>query len=1281
MRWWIAWLAGFFLVLAPCSADAQKHAPEAVVLQLKWTHLFQFAGFYMAKEKGYYEAAGLEVSIREKGPGVNIVRDVLSGEATYGVSDSALVLERLRGNPVVALNAVFQHSPLVLLSLKSAGIETVTDLRGRRVMISPESAENVSVRAMLKSHDVADSEMHIIPMSFNLEDLVTGKVDAFTAYLSDQPVTLQQRGVAYSVLNPEDYGFDFYGDMLFTSEAELQAHPDRVRKFIDASLKGWRYAFEHIDETIDVIVKKYASPALSREKLRAEAKALKRISGIDSEQFGRIDMEKIRTIANTFAVSGMGAGQQKRLAGFVYEPDALAMSEAEKAFVAEHPVIRVSNEYDWPPYDYRVDALPKGYAVDYMRLLARKIGVELEFVPGGWTDLLGMLERREIDAVHLMSKTPKRETYALFSDLFVQSDRVIVTQTGEKGIHSMEDLSGKRVAAVEGWANAEMMKRNHPQIRIVYKKSAEALLDAVAYGEADAAVLDYMVANYFIKQKMLSNLKVAADVTDKDDESLYIGVRNDWPLLRGLFNKAMAQVSDGERMALNDKWLFRGRNDDAKAVRLNADEAAYLRKKRVLKTCVDPNWMPLEKLENGQYIGMGSDYLELFRQRLGIPIEVVKTATWTESVRDAKARNCDMFVFSMDTPERRTYLNITKPLVAPPLVLATRMDTWIFTDLNEITDQKIGIVSGYALADVLAKKYPHIDFVYVTSIDEGLEKVARGELFAFLDAFSVLGYRIQRDYLGELKIAGRFEDTWDLGVGVRNDEPELYTIFEKVVASIGNDERKAIENKWVSVKYEQGFDYDTFWKVLVIFVAILLAVLYRNRQLVMHQRELDAKNRELEEEKAKVNYIAFHDDLTGLPNRAGFLERLEHAIGLARRHEGRIAVLFVDLDRFKMVNDTMGHDTGDAMLKEVAKRIGTVLRDTDTLSRVGGDEFVILMETFRHPNDAAFVSEKVLDVIKKSLKIGEFELQMTASIGITIYPDDGTDRHTLIKNADSAMYLAKEDGKNNYRFYTKKLSDEVHRRLQIEHDLRNAVEKGELSLVYQPQYLLSTHRVIAAEALLRWEHGDAFIGPDEFIPIAEESGIIVPIGEWIFETACREFMRWHALGLEIETIAVNVSSVQFSHGNIVSRFKAIVDRVGIDPQAVEIEITERYIMEHTEQNQAILEELRKIGFKISVDDFGTGYSSMSYLKMLPLDTIKIDKSFIDDIPHDKNDVAISRAILALAKSLDYSVVAEGIEYQEQENFLKEHGCDVGQGYLFSRPLKPDAFVAFMQDRS
>ena len=1270
------------LLVSAHLCHAENLSPERVSLQLKWTHIYQFAGFYMAKEKGYYSEAGLDVQIREKGPGVNVVNEVLSGKATYGVSDSALILERMQGRDVVALKALFQHSPLILLSRKDAGIDSLEALRGKRVMIAPESSRNISVMAMLKSHGMDLDDVKVVPMTFNLEDLIDRKADAFTAYLTDQPFAMRERGIDYTVLNPLDYGFDFYGDILFTSERERADHPERLKRFVHASMKGWRYAFEHIDETIEVLKNSYVPENVSRAKLRAEAEALRKISGIEEGRFGLLERDKIAAIANTFAVMGHGVNVSGQLDGFVYDVDAFSLTKEERAFVAEHPLIRVSSEFDWPPYDYVRDGDPEGYSIDYMKLLAKKIGVEIEFVTGKWTDLQKRLETKQIDVIHLISKTPEREKYALYSDLYVTSSRVIVTQHSETEIHDMKDLANRRVAAVEGWAISDVMHARYPQMRLVNKASAEELLDAVAYGEADAAVMDYTVANYLIGKKMLGNLKIAARVDPDDNEKLYIGIRNDWPLLQRLFNKALHHISDEERLELNNKWLLQGSSSlGSQHLYLSVAEQIYLQNKHRLTTCVDPNWMPLEKIEDGQYIGMGAEYLKLFETRLGTPIDVLPTKTWAESVRNAKSRRCDMYVFSMDTPERRTYMNVTRPLIAPPLVLATRMDAWFYTDLNDLGDEKIGIVDGYALADVIREKYPNVHFVFVESLDEGLKKVTDGELFGFLDAFPVLGYMIQKHYLGELKIAGRFEDTWDLGVALRNDEPELFSIFQKVVDSIGDEDRRKIENQWVAVAYERGFDYMLMWQIIAVFAVLMAIMFYRNRQLLRHQRELDEKNRELEEQKAKMDFIAYHDGLTMLPNRTSFQERLSHAIVLAKRNQTRIAVLFVDLDRFKIVNDTLGHHVGDEMLREIAERLQSTLRETDTLSRIGGDEFTILIESLRHPNDAAFVAEKVLEIVKQPIKTGGYELGTTASIGIALYPDDGDETGTLVKNADSAMYLAKSMGKDSYRFYTKKLSDDVHRRMQIEHDLRIAIEKKELSLLYQPQYDLESQRVVAAEALVRWQHGrEGEIPPSEFIPIAEDSGIIFQIGEWVFETACREFMRWKEMGLSIDAIAINVSSVQFNQEHIVSRFKSITEKVGIDPQAVEIEITERYIMEHTQQNQTILEELRSIGFRISVDDFGTGYSSMSYLKTLPLDTIKIDKSFIDDIPHDKNDVAISKAILALAKSLDYTVVAEGIEYAEQERFLREHQCDIGQGYLFSRPLSAEKFVAFMKAR-
>ncbi len=439
---------------------------------------------------------------------------------------------------------------------------------------------------------------------------------------------------------------------------------------------------------------------------------------------------------------------------------------------------------------------------------------------------------------------------------------------------------------------------------------------------------------------------------------------------------------------------------------------------------------------------------------------------------------------------------------------------------------------------------------------------------------------------------------------------------------------------------------------------------------------------EIIEMEEKAEYLAYHDSLTQLPNRANFERQIVDIFDLAKISKEKVAILFVDLDRFKVINDTLGHHIGDGMLVELAERIKKVLGENDLLARIGGDEFVVILNPVKEKKDAGVMAVQILSVIREPINVQDYHLNTTASIGIALYPNDGNDRNTIVKHADSAMYHAKEKGKDNYQFYTKQLSLDVQARLNLEQELLHAMEREELFLYYQPQYYLKSGKISGAEALLRWENPNlGRVSPDKFISIAEETGIIVNIGYFVFEEACKAYMHWKEQGLDIDSISVNISSVQFREDDLFEKLKEIILKIGIPPYEIEIEITESFIMEYSTTNLTILEDLRNIGCKISIDDFGTGYSSMSYMKSLALDTIKIDKSFVMDLPHATHDVEVSKAIIALSKSLGYHVIAEGIETPEQEKFLLEHHCDIGQGYYFAKPMDSRAFVAFVKEKN
>lgn len=429
-----------------------------------------------------------------------------------------------------------------------------------------------------------------------------------------------------------------------------------------------------------------------------------------------------------------------------------------------------------------------------------------------------------------------------------------------------------------------------------------------------------------------------------------------------------------------------------------------------------------------------------------------------------------------------------------------------------------------------------------------------------------------------------------------------------------------------------------------------------------------------------LSYLAQYDSLTGLANRNLFRERLGRALIRADRNKSLVALMFIDLDRFKNINDTLGHDAGDKLLIEVSKRLEKCTRDGDTVARLGGDEFTVILEDINHVDDAANVARKILVALEPAIKLDEHEVFMTPSIGVTIYPVDDTSENNLLKNADTAMYRAKERGRNGFQFYTAGMNTRTIERLELEAGLRRALKNDEFVLYYQPKIAIDNRQIIGAEALIRWQHKKlGLIPPMEFIPIAEETGLIVPIGEWVIQTACKQVASWQEAGFSGLRMAVNISARQFRDSDIVKVVLDAVIQTNINPRDLEVEITESMLMEDTSVNIAALKELKDNGVHISIDDFGTGYSSLSYLKRFNIDALKIDKSFVRDITTDSDDAAIASAIIALGQSLRLIVVAEGVETEDQLVFLKTQGCHEAQGYLFSRPLTAANFIQLLQE--
>ena len=768
----------FILLFLPLHLIAKK---EQVVLQLSWLHQFEYAGYYAAKEKGFYDKVDLDVVIRE----MNylrkdfVIEDVLSEKINFAISYSSIIERFLKGDDLIFIANFLKHSPLVLATQKN--IRLPSDILGKRFMGGNDALKNTAMNLMLKQFNITEKDFIDIPQTFDMNDFIEKKVDLTTIFLTNQVYTLNKKGIKYNIINPEDYGAEFYINNLFTSKTQYLKYPHRVKAFKAATIKGWDYALSNKEEIVDLILEKYNSQNKTREELLFEANQIENLILKSVYPLGSIDIKRVKRIADAYVQLGIVKDKSRlnKVEEFIYEPE---------------------------------------------------------------------------------------NSYMQFT-----------------------------------------------------KKQKE-----------------------------------------------------------------------------------------------------YLKDKKELFLCIDPNWMPFEKInEDGKHIGLSSDYFNIFRKELGIPITLVKTDSWTQTLEYLKTRKCDILSLGMNTKDRREFLNFSSAYITTPLVLTTKPGITFIDDLTNLENKKIGIVKDYSFEKVLKEKYPFLEIVNVSNVDDGLSKVIKGDLFGFIGVLPIAAHKFQEMYLGQLKIAAKFDEVLELSMGFRNDEPQLVTIFENMLSKIGEERKKYIYNKYVAISYETLKDYTLVIYSVVFFVFIICFFIYWNRKLHKQKEEtekllteLKITEKLLEEKNKKLEKLSTTDKLTNIYNRQKLDIELSKEVYRSNRTGHSFSLIMIDIDFFKSTNDLYGHQVGDLVLIEFANIVKKSLRKYDVFGRWGGEEFLIICPHTKKEG-AKIKAESLREEIEKN----EFKEvgKKTCSIGVTTYKKNDNEE-IILNRADKALYKAKNHGRNKTIF-------------------------------------------------------------------------------------------------------------------------------------------------------------------------------------------------------------------------------------------------------------------------
>jgi diguanylate cyclase (GGDEF)-like protein len=696
-------------------------------------------------------------------------------------------------------------------------------------------------------------------------------------------------------------------------------------------------------------------------------------------------------------------------------------------------------------------------------------------------------------------------------------------------------------------------------------------------------------------------------------------------------------------------------------------ERKWLQEVPALRLGID-SWYPFEYFnDKGDYSGLSADYIEYIKNSLSLTIEADKNYSWAESLAAIKVNKIDVISAIVRTPEREKSMLFTNPYISAPTVLVSRKNGFNADSFASLKGRTIGIVAENAVLGFVASDYPEILIIPVDSTIDGLQKLSDDKLDAFLGDISFVNFTINEEQFADLIITGFSPYNLEISMAVRTELEPLVGILNKVFLSISEKEKAEIANNWLAVKVQTGIKLSTvvLWVLPITSFLMLIAMLI----FVRLNRKLKLEIIENAEHHEQLERMAHYDVLTNLPNRVLLADRLSQSMVQCQRRNQSLAVAFIDLDGFKAVNDRHSHNVGDELLVEVAQRMKEALREGDTLARIGGDEFIAVMVDLENIEDSEPVLKRLLKAAAKSITLGDAVMKVSASIGVSLYPQDHVDADLLMRHADQAMYVAKQAGKNRYHFFDTTQDNAIKTQGQSIDDIRSALDRLEFVLHYQPKVNMHTSEVIGVEALIRWQHPvRGLVPPLDFLPAIEGHTVSLELGEWVIDTALSQINQWRSIGIHLP-ISVNISAYQLQQENFITRLEGLLAaHSDVNPHDLELEILETSALSDISQVSATMNACHELGVRFAIDDFGTGYSSLTYLRRLPAHMIKIDQSFVRDMLEDADDLAIIKGVVELAKTFHREVIAEGVETIEHGVALLKLGCELAQGYGIARPM-------------